>query len=633
LGRILFGFMDCFLAMRRATLAALFLSAPGASAGSTCFESKAALAAPSSVGCVWDLDTVYPDEISWRADRGRVLEGIAAAAGLRGQTRRSARELARVLDVVHELRGRAGKMARFAVLQSALDAGSAVNRARLEEATALEARVEQTVSFLAGEVAALGRARIAAWEAREPRLFPHRLRLDQILVQSAHSASPPIEALLSADARIALLPDDTADSLMEADLGWTAIRAGEPPVDPGRFDGLRRSPDGAVRKDASAAFFARLRAFEATFGLLAARRIESDLAVARARAFANGIDAQLARSDDVPPGLLPRIIEAQHAHADIGRRFAALLKRIRGEAALSYGDLRFLPVPFERRITVSESREIILGAVAPLGAEYAARMRQRLDQPWMHLAPAPHKSGNVGVWWAVGGGHPYALLTYTDDLASSRLFAGGAMLMMDYADLPAGFTPDLRSEDQPIHGNTIWSTARLLHDDHLLSKISDRRERIALLVDHLRFLWRAFQANLLLVEVEHKIAERIKAAQPVTGEGISALFLEQAKAMVGNVAIEPLEWIIHPNGGLFARNHPVFVLSAAAAAALAERVAAGDARAIAGLGAGLSQAKSLFSYKLLKAMNVDLLDSWVQEAVFRRMSARLDLLEKALDAP
>jgi oligoendopeptidase F len=606
--------------------------------------STAVLPAPtiqsSAAGVVWDLPTVYPDEASWAADRDKVLESIEPVRQLAGRARRSANELADVLDAVHALRARAGKMARFAILNRELDSASADTRSRFEAATSLEARVEEAVGFLATDVLSISRARLEKWRKAEPRLAAHRLRLNEILTRAAHSARPEVEAVLAAMMRWPQTTSDVANQLLEADLGWPSIRTpdgAQAVVDPRRFEELRRSADPSVRRAANDAYFGRLRSFEAVFGLLATRRIEADLAIARARGFSDPIDAGFARNDNLPAGLYREVLEQARARTDIPIRLARLLKRVSGAPSIGFGDLRFLPISGARKIPLAEAKEITFAAVAPLGPDYQARLRARLAQPWMHLAPGENKARSVGVYWGVGGGHPYAIMTYLDDLGSSRVFASSAMLLMDYADLPPGFVPDLRSEDQPVHGNVIWTAARLLHDEVLLRKIADRKERAALRVAGVQYLWRAFQTYAIATDLERSIAVAIQSGKPMTGEEISRTQLALARAYAGSkdggVAVEESfaqEWITQDNlfyGGA----HAVFAVCAVGAAALVEKLRAGDGRAVAGLSRGLSRARSLYSHDLLLDMGIDLTDRSSQQAIFRRMSAEMEAAERELD--
>ena len=237
----------------------------------------------------------------------------------------------------------------------------------------------------------------------------------------------------------------------------------------------------------------------------------------------------------------------------------------------------------------------------------------------------------------MGGGHPYAIMTYRDDLSSSRLFASSAMLMMDYADLPAGFTPDLRSEDQPVHGNVIWTAARLLHDDYLLAHTTDRAERIALLVEGLRYLVRAFHGYAVAVDLERRIAASIREGKPLSGEAISAQNLALLRAYMADGRGGPAvteefapEWITQSNL-FYGHAHPVFLLCAVGAAALVEKIQAGDRKTIEGLSRGLGASQgSLYSQDLMLAMDVDLADSGVRQAIFRRMERKLGDLEREL---
>lgn len=581
----------------------------------------------------WDLRTVYPDDAAWNAERDAVLAGIAAMPAVRARPLRERADLLAALAAVSSLRASAGRMARFALLASEVDSSDDVARARQEAATGLEARVEDAVAWLAPAVRALDRDTLARWVREEPALAPHRRRLDRIARGARAGASEDSGASLLRWARTSA---DVYDALMEADLKWPALEApGTEPValDRAAFNRLRRSPDRAVRDAANRGHLQRLQELEAPLGLLLGRRIEADLAAAKAQGFTNSIDAAFVRDDALPPAAWRTLVDSARANRPTLLRLERLLARAQGQPAIEFADLYAQPEVGAFRPTLAQSMDLIVSAAEPLGPAYQEDLRARFRQPWMHLAPAEHKSGTVGVFWQVGGGHPYGLMTFNCNLASSRTLAALGGLLMWYADIPPALAPDRREEDPAVHGNAIWYLLQNLHDDELMRRTTKPRERVAILVDGIYRLRNNFYNYAVTTELEQRVLAAQERGEPLTGAQVSAQNLALLREYFGDSAVDDrygIYWATYPQL-FYSHTQVVFGVAAAAGALWAERVTQGDARAIAAVRLTQTAKGSQYSADLLQAAGIDVATPAPYEAVVRRLEAKLDELECELD--
>ncbi len=592
---------------------------------------------------VWDLSASYPTQADWDADRAFVLEGMRALDQSKGQAGRSAASLADLLDRLRAVRARAGRMARFAVLTSEIDQESSLARSRVDAATALETRVEAVAGPLEAEIKAVGQARLRRWQAEEPALAPHRRRLLRIMAEAPHAFPPHLASVGASLERWPRSLADAAGAISGSDVGWASVRgaqADDIKVDAGVFFRLRRSAEKDLRDRASKAYFARHRALQEPYGLLLGRRVEADLAIARLRGFDNHLDAFYQLRDGIPAGGYHRAVETPRIDPATPKRLAAVFGRIHRLNSISLADLMARPYEFGRAVPVAEAIETIVSASAPMGADYQADLRTRLAQPWMHLPPQAGKSGTVGVFWQVGGGHPYTLLTYRDDLNSSRAFANAATLMMTYADIPPEAFPDRREEDPPIHGNVIWYVGGLLHDDYLLTRLTDRNDRLALLVEHIQTQVRLAYQYAALAELEEQILGAIEAGRPLTGEEISQAYLTILRRNLGHgqggVTVEDAfaaQWMTDASAFFFGPFPAVFLSAGAGAALLTEKLQAEDSAAVAAMRNAMGRGDADYSHELLLKAGVDLRTDAPYAALIRRINRKLDQLEQELGRP
>jgi oligoendopeptidase F len=582
----------------------------------------------------WDLENQYPNPAAWDADRRRLQAMIATLPRLKGSAGKSPAQLANVLDRAREARSLAGKMARFALLVNELDTTSDATAAQFAAARASEADVEAALSWLGGDVASIGANRVLRWIASEPRLIRHRRRIHRIFAEREHAGPAAQQELLARMIRWPNALADAADALTASDLGWTNVIGPSGEVlkaDYGSYARNRRSPDKRLRDAVGAAVLARLRGAEDAFGILLTRRIEGENAIARARGFDNSLDASFMLNDRVPGTAWRAMIAASRAHRATLLRIGGVLRRVHRLDRFDFGDFyaRYSAPPLT--IPIDDARDTIIRALAPMGETYQRDLRARLAQPWGHYLPLPNKSSSVGVYWQVGGGHPYTVLNYNNDLAGAQVLAHSAMPMMWYADIPDEVSPDRREEDPAVHGNALWYASRLLFDDQLLSTTSDREQRIALLRDQLFLLWRNYALLAITAELEQRIVE---SKEPLTGSQISAAYLELIRSYFQNpadaVTIDgayAAHWMTNDQM-FYSHTQVVFPVALAAGAYWVERIAARDPRAVAGVRRTMTANGSQYSHDLLLDAGIDVTRRDLYDAMFRRIDQLLDRLDQ-----
>ncbi len=190
------------------------------------------------------------------------------------------------------------------------------------------------------------------------------------------------------------------------------------------------------------------------FGLLYARRVEADLTIARHRKFDGGIDALWYLRDGMPLGTYRLMGEVARANRDTLRRYVALRGRALNRPRAEYGDLFASPKDYGRAFTIKQAIDTAVEASAPFGAGYQQRLRKLTESKWIDLPPRPSKRGVMSIYPAVGGAHPYFLMSYRPDYLSSRDFSGGMTSLMTYAAIPPSLAPDTR-DDPPSYGNAM----------------------------------------------------------------------------------------------------------------------------------------------------------------------------------
>jgi oligoendopeptidase F len=587
----------------------------------------------------WDLDAQYPDESAWTTSQNEIRQRLARFEAQRGKPIASAAELADSLDVVRHLRGRAGHMARFAILHTQVDETSELAKVRLEAATRIEAEVEAGVSWIDAAVLANGTEKLKAWIAQEPRLRSHGFHLNRILALSDHLPAAGSEGAVASLERAAQTPAIVYEALMQADLGWPKIKiesGAEVQVDADGFGDLRRDPDANTRKAANRAFFARIKVIEEPLGVLLTRRLGANLDLAHARHYSDAIDAFFNWGDGLREGTYRKMVEVARANRATLDRFAKLVARVNNlQQPVELDDL-YAPAPrLAKKFTFAETADNIVAAWAPMGADYQKILRQRLAKPWMDWRPRPHKHGG-GVYWGIDGSDPYTVINFDGSLRGTKTLAAAAALIMFYASIPTEKAPEQREADYPVYGNAIWFLGQMLYGDYQLAHTTDKAERIAILYDDCRRSWDNYFPYAIFVELEEEIYAGIETSRPLSGAAIASSYRKLLREYYGDnketVRVDDSfgELALVEGNTYYGEVLAEWAFAMASAAAIAERVEAGDAKSIAALKNPMSRPGSFTSEDLLIDAGVDIYSPQPYEALVRRLDRAVEALDKEL---
>jgi oligoendopeptidase F len=466
----------------------------------------------------------------------------------------------------------------------------------------------------------------------------HSWRIAIIFRQSSHVEPAGAEPLGAALRRASEAPLDLYRAVLTSDLSWPSVvtSKGRSTVDFLSYSDLRRDPRHDRRDEVNRAYFQRLKGLEQPLGLLLVRRFEMERALAKARHFDSGIDAFFALDDGIPPGSYRWIFKSAHANKAVAVRYLKLLARMNGVSKPGLGELYAPPPANTEPVNVVQVLNDVVEAWRPVGASYQRLMADRLKQPWMDLAPTADKDSSAGgVYWAVGGGHPYTFLKFQGDLPSAELLSGAVALTMFYADLPTNKRPERREEDFPVYSNAIWFAGELLYGDYLLSKVTARQQRIAILSSQLYRMWNAYFQFAITTELEDEIGRAVDNGDEMSGRDISQRYLAILNHFYADpgVEIDPLfaeQWMTYPF--IFDSRHilPEWAMAMGVGAELVGRLEAHDERVTAAIRAPLLNATSFTSYDIAHDAGVEIDGDAMYQSVVLKMNTDMDLLEKDL---
>ena len=558
----------------------------------------------------WDLTDIFPSDEAWRAEYEALKSYAEAVAAYRGRLGESAETLLAYFRLDDELNVRVGRLYGYANCKADEDTSNGFYQDLRGKALSLSVTLSGAGAFAASELLALSDETLTRFYAEQPELATYRRPIERVRRRRAHILSPECEALLANAGEMADSPDAIFGVFHNADLRFPAVTDGagaEQPLTDATFVPLLQSGDRTLRRNTFETYYATLGGYRNTLAATLDAQFKQLRFFANARRYSSTLDAAL-DATEVPVSVYDSLIESVHANLDKMYRYVALRRRLLGVDELHMYDVYTPIVPdVAEEISFEQAKATVLDALAVLGEDYTAMLREGFDHRWLDVYPNVGKRGGA-YSSGIARPHPYVLLNQTDDLDSQFTIAhemGHAM----HSYLSCKHQPVCTS-DYVIFVAEVASTCNeVLLMRHLLRKSTDRRERAYLINHFLDQFKGTVYRQTMFAEFERELGRMAERGETLTADALDEKYLALNRLYFGPDMISDaqiaLEWARIPH---FYYNYYVFQYATgfSAAVALADRILREGEPAVADYKRFLSGGSSTDPISLLKLAGVDM---------------------------
>jgi oligoendopeptidase F len=586
----------------------------------------------------WDLTHIYQSDDAWRQAKEKIGAESPKLKEFKGTLGSNAARLADCLELASRLQKELSRAYVYASMMSDTDTRVSKYQGMQQEMIQLASTLAAEAAFIEPEILKLDRATIDRSLAAEPRLKPYRLYLDDIQRRGPHTLTDAEERLLASAGVVTSAPSTTYGIFSDADFPYPTVTLSDGKsvrLDSSGYSLYRAVNNREDRKKVMSEFFTALGKFRGTFGSTLSGQVSGDMFVARSRKYNSALEAAL-DSPNVPTSVYMRLLDGVNRHLPTFHRYLKLRQRMMKLQDLHYYDLYApLVASADASYSIDEAQRIVLEALKPLGAEYAAASSRAFNERWTDFHPTEGKRAGA---YSNGGAydvHPYMLLNYNgkyNDVSTLAHELGHTM--QSYF---SNKTQPFATASYPIFVAEVASTFNeALLIDYMLKTIKDDATKLSLLGNYLEGIKSTVYRQTQFAEFELRMHEMAEKGEPLTGEALDKLYADITKKYYGhdkNVCIVDdyvaHEWAFIPH---FYRNFYVFqyATSFTASAALSEKVLAGDTAAIKRFLAFLSAGGSKYPIDLLKDAGVDMTTDEPLELTIKKMNRVMDEMEKLL---
>ena len=588
---------------------------------------------------VWDLTDLYPDTASWEEDRVALAERIGDLGDCQGKLGKSAKTLAKCLDNIADTYKDLLRLYSYAYLSKDTELGNSEFRERFSQSQTLFTQFSEAISYVEPELLKVGSKKLNKYVDRYSGLSDHSFYIANTLRQSSHILSPDEERILAAASDALGTAASAYEILTNAEMPWPEITLDNGETVTLNAAGYARYRALESREDRARVFdtfWDVYQNYRQTLAVTLEGQVKSHVLTAKLRNYDSALAQSLAK-DNIPEPVYRTLVKTVNDNLDALHRMLALRQRMLGLDDTSYYDVYPSVVALDKTYTIEDAKTLTLAALQPLGDEYISKLKNALEQDWMHVYPAPGKRSGAYVMGAAYDVHPYILLNHNDDIESVSTYAhewGHAIHSL------------LANESQPFtkagyatFTAEIASTANeVLLFNYLRANAKTDEEKLYFLFKELSQLRGTFFRQTQFAEFELAIHEEVENGGALSGDKLNVIYGDILKRYAGHdqgvLTIDDkytVEWAYIPH---FYRNFYVYQYATSISAAyyLVDQILSDDAenaqeRYLDILRAGGSE----YPYDILLKAGVDMASPEVYQAVIRRTHALMDEVDAILN--
>ncbi|MCI8332396.1 MAG: oligoendopeptidase F [Clostridiales bacterium] len=522
----------------------------------------------------WATEDIFASDAAWEAAYAEAKQYPEKLAAYRGKLAKDGQALLAFLQENDEIGIKTAALYRYASLKSDEDTTQSKYTEMVGRAYSLYVEIGAATAFAVPELLTIDQADKERFMRENPSLAVYQRYLDLIEREKPHTLSEAEEKLLAMAGEIGRAPDDIASKLGDADLRFPDVMTdeGPEPLTHATFMLFMHDSDRAKRKDAFEKLYGVYQSFENTSAALLDAQVKQLIFFAKARNYDSTLQASLFRNE-VPTEVYHNLIDTVHKNLPAMVKYTNLRKKALGVDELHMYDLYVPMVPSaDVKIPFETAKENCIKALAPLGADYGAILKEGFDNRWIDVYENQGKRS--GAYSSGCRPHPFVLLNYKETLDSEfTLIHEMGHALHSY----------LSKQNQPVvYADYVIFVAEVastcnevLLMKYLLANTEDKERRAYLINYFLEQFRTTVYRQTMFAEFEMKINEMGEQGATLTPQALNALYYDLNKQYYGaDMVVDEqiaVEWARIPH---FYYDFYVFQYATgfSAAVALAQRI-------------------------------------------------------------
>lgn len=369
----------------------------------------------------WKLEDLFATDLEFEETLSEVRASLTQFNQYQGQLTSSPETLLAFLKLQDTFSESLENLYVYAHMRLHQDGSNAYYQDLASQSENLSIAASDALSFSSSELTQLTSDQLNHFYNTLPELRHYERHLNEILRQKAHILKPELESILARASELGAMPHNTFAMLNNVDIKFPTIqdaKGNNLRLTHGNYIPLMESPNRSVRETAFHALYNTYGDYKNTISTLFAANIKQCSFFSSMRHFESTLHSALSENN-IPVNVYHELINTVNDRLSVMHDYIALRKEVLGLDTLHMYDL-FVPMikDFEKEISYEESCDILLKALAPLGEDYVALVKEALDNRWIDKYENEGKRSGAYSWGSYGAPHPYILLNYSPNINS-----------------------------------------------------------------------------------------------------------------------------------------------------------------------------------------------------------------------
>lgn len=365
----------------------------------------------------WAVNDIYSSDNAWEEDYHKLIKQAGEPCEYQSVLTESADNLYNVLKELNDTDYLVERLYVYAFMRYYEDTANSVYQDMSGRAQTAAAKCAEKYSFV--EPAILSMDENVLYEyLKDDRLKLYKHMIEDMLSQKEHSLSEKEEVLLAKASQVMSVPNEIFSKFNNADVNFGSIideSGNKVELTNGTYVKYMQSQQRSVRKEAFECLYKEYKQYINTLAACFYGNVKQAVFKAEARKYESTLHMYLSDSF-IPVDVYKNLINTVDDNLNLMHRYVDIRKKALGVDELHFYDI-YAPMvaDYEWKVTYDEARQMVLEALAPMGEEYVAKVKEGFETGWVDVYE--NKGKRTGAFsWGAYGTHPYVFLNFSGTL-------------------------------------------------------------------------------------------------------------------------------------------------------------------------------------------------------------------------
>ncbi|MBE6869355.1 MAG: oligoendopeptidase F [Ruminococcus albus] len=482
----------------------------------------------------WAIEDIFPTDEAWEKaleDFKKLPEKVAAYKGRLGE---SADTLLEFLKLSDDISVAADSIVNYAQRKSDEDTAVAKYQGYVGQMMNVFVALNAASSFESPELISIPDDVLEGFYKQNSGLELYRRQLERIRRRKDHVLSEAEERIIALAGEMGNSADKIYSMFSDADLKFEDAVDSEGKthqVTHGSYIPLVKDADRELRKSAFTSIYKGYGNFRNTCAATLDSQMKALEFYSKARNYNSALEGSLS-ANEVPVEVYHNLIKAVHDNMNYMYDYVALRKKLLGVDELHFYDL-YTPIvsDFTMKVTFEEAKETVLKALAPMGEDYIAILKEGFENRWIDVYENENKTS--GAYSAGARVHPFVLLNHKDTLDCMFTLAH---------EMGHAIHSYLSNKNQPVvYSDYVIFVAEVastcneaLLMQYLLAHTEDKKEKAYLINYFLEQFRTTLYRQTMFAEFELKCSEICASGDTLTADKLCEIYGDLNKLYFGD---------------------------------------------------------------------------------------------------